>query len=362
MRSKLGLDKLQFLFSASDVKFSPDFPATVENPVNAATGEAREMRVLYRAGDREVSGRVAHFNTRNYQFAVKHSRTGDDPLCRLQFSAGAFSETNVEPLDCDECMDVAAAVQRDLSEKGATLDLSSAMIVRVDIAQNVQLAHPVACYAPAMGAMGARKRTRKMDFGGTGFIVGNKSWELALYDKGEQMKMLGYAPELRPANTIRPELRLMKGRLIKSHLGAQTLPELRKVWKEMRPVYDTFLRRDLFRAKLEEKKHASLDFENLADFVCGSVTRNRWQRFKSEALLLLLVQDMGVEKAKHFAATNFEYDCETEAGSRQLERIGHELDAANFALKMHERDSKKRTTAQLYEELRRACLADRAKV
>jgi hypothetical protein len=356
MSARIGLDKLQFLLSAKDVTISPEFPATVEHSVNAATGEARETRVLYRAGDREVSGRVAHYNTKNYQFAVNQPRTGDDPLCSVQFSAGAFRESNLEPLDGDECIETALAVQKELAEKGVQLDLSAARLVRLDIAQNVELSQPVACYAPALAALGARKRTRKMDFGGTGFIVGNKSWEIGFYDKGEQMKTLGYAPELCPTNTARPELRFMKGRLIKGAFAAETLPELRKAWSELRPVYDGCLRRDVFRAALETRRHASIDFEALAALVCASVERNRWQRFKSEMAMVLMVQDMSVDMAKQFAAVQFGFDAGTESGRRQLDRINAELDSAAFALKMQALDKSGRKAAELYDELKRACL------
>jgi hypothetical protein len=356
MCARLGLDKLQFLLSTSDVTISPDFPATVENPVNAATGEALAQRVLYRAGDREISGRVAHYNTKNYQFAVKHPRTGDCPLVSVQFSAGAFAESNLDPLDGDACMDVAQAVQKELSEKGVQLDLSAARLVRLDIAQNVQLAQPVACYSPALAALGARKRTRKMDFGGTGFIVGNKSWEIGFYDKGEQMKTLGYAAEMRPTNTVRPEVRLMKARLIKGSFTAETLPELRKSWREMRPVYNRYLRRDVFRAALEKRKQNSLNLDELAAVVRENVERNLWQRFITDFAHMALVDELGEDGAKHFAATQFGFNPDTESGSRQIERIHGNLASAAFALKMQARDTSGRKVAELQRELKQACL------
>jgi putative lipoic acid-binding regulatory protein len=356
MSPQLGLDKLQFLLPISDVTISPDFPATVENPVNAATGEALAQRVLYRAGDREVCGRVAHYNTKNYQLAVKHSRTGDYPSVIVQFSAGAFADSNLEPLDGDACMDVAQAVQKDLAEKGVLLDLSAARLLRLDIAQNVQLAHPVACYAPALAALGARKRTRKMDFGGTGFIVGNKSWEIGFYDKGEQMKTLGYAADMRPTNTVRPEVRLMKARLIKGSFTAETLPELRKSWREMKPVYNRFLRRDVFRAALETRKQNSLNLDELASVVRENVERNIFQRFMTDLAHMALVDELGEEGAKIFAATQFGFSRDTKSGCRQIERINANLASAAFALKMQARDTSGRKVAELQRELKQACL------
>ncbi len=358
MNVRLGLDKLQFFLSADDVKIGPDFPATIENPVNAATGEALESRVLYHADGVPKSGRVAHFNSRNYQFSVNHAASAGKPVCIVQFSAGAFRDSNLEPLGRDECMDVAQAVQRDLRDKGVRLDLSRAKLTRVDIAQNVKLAHPVPCYAPALAALGARKRTRKQDFGGTGFIVGNKTWEIGFYDKGEQMKALGYDAGLRPSNTVRPELRFMKHRLIKQSLGAETLPQLRKSWRQIAPVYDTSLRRDVFRVKLEQGKRASVDWQALANAMVADGRRQIWQHFKNEAALLLMVRDLGLDYAKQFAATQLGYDGESDTVRRQRDRIGAELERAAFALKVQATSTDGYKVLELYEELKAQVLGD----
>lgn len=356
MCARLGIDKLAFLLPASDVEISPDFPATIENPVNAATGELLDNRALYVAGGVPRTGRVAHFNSKNYQFSVNHHRDGSGSVCTVHFSAGAFSKSNLEPLDKDRCMDVTALVQRDLAENGVGLDLSSARVTRVDIAQNVKLSHPVACYAPALAAVGARKRTRKLDFGGTGFVTGNKQWEIGLYDKGAQMRELGYSPDLCPENTIRPELRLMKSRLIKQSLGCSTLPELREAWPELKPVYSSFLERDVFRPKLEACKGASIDWYGLAAYVRDENVARSWHRFKSDGLTLLMVLDLGVDLAKHFVASELGYDAFSVAGRRQIERIHVELDRAAFTLKMQGTTPEGHKVVELYDELKERVL------
>ncbi len=357
MSAQLGLDKLQFLLPADEIAFTPDFPATIENPFNAATGEALSQRTLYTAGGRAVTGRKAKFFTDDFQLQIVPDRAGAGSLCSVQFSAGAFRGSNLEPLGVDECFGVARRVERTLKDNGATLNLSRARLARLDIAQNVRLSHPISCYSYALSAVGARKRVRKMDFGGTGFIVGNKTWEAGFYDKGAQMKELGYAVELRPVNSLRPELRLMRGRLIKSELSCEALPELRRAWPQLKPTYIRFLKRDVFRSKFEQKSEASIDFHRLARFVCDGSPRRPWHHFKSEGLPLLMVQQMGLGAAQHFAATEFGYDASTDTGSRQIERMHAELAHADFALKMQSVTRSGHKVDELYKELRERVLS-----
>jgi hypothetical protein len=357
MSARLGLDKLQFLMPVSDIDIAPEFPAVVENPVSASTGKPLDERTLYRAGGRAINGRKAHFNTDDYQVTIRHDRAGGLSLCSLQFSAGAFAKSNLEPLGLDACMDVTDAVQRDLAEKGLQADLRAARLVRVDISQNVKLSHPVPCYAPALAATGARKRVRRMDFGGTGFIIGNKTWEIGFYDKGEQMKVLGYSADLRPKNTVRPELRLMRGRLIRQAFGAETLPHFLGAWPELRKVYNAALERDVFRHKLEQRKHASIDWSELAALVVAAGGKRKWNSFRREALPLLLVADMGLDAAKHFVVSELDFDGDAEAPRRQRDRIYAELEQASFALKAQSKTPDGHKVLKLYDELKTRCLA-----
>ncbi len=357
MSSELGLDKLTFLLPVDDVRISPDFPARVGSALNAATGETMTPRRLYRDVDgREVTGNIASFNTPNYQFAVKPDRAGEGSVALVQFSAGAFSENNLEPLGRDRTVDVTRAVQRDLKEHGVKLDLEAAKVVRVDIAQNVALSRPVACYAPALTAVGARKRTRKMDFGGTGFVVGNKSWEIGFYDKAQEMRERGHDPADCPPNTLRAEYRSMKLSLTCVRDVDRNVKNLVKGWDSLRADYNQAMKRDVFRPKLEATKKQAPEFKKLATEVKKTGERCLWQRFKSEAMLMLIVQHMGLEAAKDFAATEFGFNSKTDSGSRQIERMHAELDRAAFALSMAGKNEDGDSILALYEELAAAVL------
>jgi hypothetical protein len=357
LSSELGLDKLAFLLPEDEVAISPDFPARVGSAVNAATGETVTPRRLYRdTSGREVTGSVASFNTPNYQFSMSPDRAGSGSICQVHFSAGAFSKNNLEPLDRDRTMEVTRAVQADLQENGVELDLRRAQLYRVDIAKNVPLSRPVACYAPALAGVGAKKRTRKQDFGGTGFVVGNKSWQIALYDKAQEMRERGHEPSECPVNTLRAELRSTRIQLTCVRDSQKTVANLIRGWDTLQGDYNQAMKKQVFRPKLEAAKTQAPDFKKLADEVVATPKLRKWQWFKSEAMLMLLVQHMGLEAAKDFAATSFGIDSKTDSGSRQVERMHAELDRAAFALSMAGTNADGDSILALYEELSAAIL------
>ncbi len=351
--TKLGLDKLQFLLPTDEISISPHFPATIHAPYNAATGDSCASRELYACDGKSVIGHRATFLTRDFQLVISPDRSGTSSLCSVQFSAAAFSDNNLEPLQLEQCYEKARQVEAVLSENGLELDLSRAKLTRMDIAQNVRLSQPVACYGPALAAVGCRKRVRKMDFGGTGFIVGNKSWEDALYDKGAQMLEAGHLPSVCPKNTIRPEVRFLKSRVISQAISCDSLPGLKRAWPELKPAYKRFLERDVFRPKIEANTDASIDFHKLARFICDGDSKRKWQAAQREGWPLFLVHGMGIERAKVFGAEGFGIDGASASGKKQLSRIYAQLEKADFALKMEAATTTGREVKALYRELRK---------
>ena len=355
MSNAIGLDKLTFFLSSGEFKVAPDFEAQVEMPVNAATGEAIAKQPIYQdTNGRTVCGRVAHFNTSDYQVTLKADRDGRGSFCVVQFSAGAFSETNLEPLGRDAIVDKTCAVERDLASKGLEAHLRAARLSRVDVVRNVQMNEPVDCYAPAMAALGAKRRTRKMDFGGTGFILGNKTWEVSMYDKAEEMKHKGYENASCPANTLRPELRFLKYRGCGVELG-NNVEELRHSWDELSNVYRQRMKRDIFRAKIEAKRDLPLEWEAAFAYSVQNGGRRRWDHFKSHAVLGLLRYYLGEPMALKMICQGLEFDPTTESGKRQIRRVADELKQATFAGLMQS-ESDGHQVKYLYDELKRRVL------
>lgn len=356
LSSQLGIDKLQFFLPVSDIRFTPDFKATIHSATDASTGEVLGERLLYVADGKQLSGRKASLNTDDFNLTISPHRDGGEAVCVVHVSAGAYADNNLHPLDLDGCFRVTRALEADLHSLGAELSLERAKITRLDIARNVALSEPVACYSPVFAALSCRKRVDKKDFGGTGFLAGNKSWEIGFYDKGEEMKEKGHDPATCPANTLRPELRLKKSALVREAISCDTLAEMPQNWAELRTAYVHHLTRDVFKPKEEAAIDRTLDAYDMAKAVVSGPLERKWQAFTRQSSPLYLVQEMGLEMAKFFVANHLGYDSATEAGRKQLYRINQELIQADFALKNDFATPSGCKVRELHREMRRAVM------
>ncbi len=258
---------------------------------------------------------------------------------------------------CDALQAVASRVGNELANVGMSFPMAEARLVRVDLAKNIELSQPVAAYTPVFGALQGRKSMDKLDFGGTGFLMGNTQRQVVLYDKGAEMHAKGLPLDECPINTLRPEARLMKGRAVRSALDAETLPDLLRGWEKIPPAYMHSMEQDVFRAKLEKRIGAALDFYEEAKFIMDGEFSRKWQAFKSDVGLLMLVDKFGLEFAKQFVAFELVDDSTTAAGKRQIKRMHAELDQAAFAIKMSDTAPDRTPLQQLYAELKKATLS-----
>ncbi len=357
MSTQLGLDKLQLLLPASAVTFRPEFPAIVDKPINAATGEYQHDRFLYSAGDLVVTGRKAYLNHTDFQFSLLPDRESDNPICLVQFSAGAYSSDNLHPItDMDELAELARHVEADLASLGAEMCLSDAKVTRMDIARNVEMSRPVQSYASAFAALSCRKRVDKKDYGGTGFLIGNKSWEVNFYDKGAEMNEKGVELAACPVNTLRPEVRLKKSSIVREAVSCDTFKDISGAWGNFKPAYLHLMERDVFKAKPEANLDRTIALHQLAEFVRKSGAKRTTAAFHKELGMMQLVLLVGAEEAKRFVANEFGYDAHTDSGKRQIARLSAEYDLVNFSLKMHKSTTEGALVKELYRELERAVM------
>jgi hypothetical protein len=355
--NQIGIDKAAFLISAHEVTFEPHFPATVQNPVDAATGEPKFVHRLYFNGQRFIKGQKAFYNTPDFQMTIQPGFKGAPPICILQFSAGAFSDSNEVPLGEIEFFQIARDVQAALHAVGCYFPIEKATLARLDLARNVVLSHPIPCYSSALGAMGARKRVNKMDFGGTGLLFYNGQFEIALYDKGEEMKVKHPKLGVYPENTLRPECRYMRGRSIRSAMGFDTLDGLKSAWETLHPAYMKSLERDVFRPQIEERAEATLDYYAEAQVVMEGPLKRKRQAFTNEVGMLHSVKQMGLEAAKHFYEFNLVGDPDSDAGKRQVRRTNAMLDQIDHALRISAPAPEQTPIKELYDELKRVVLS-----
>jgi hypothetical protein len=353
----LGIDKIALFLPVPEVKFEPHFPATVQNPVNAATGELIHHSQLYSTGEQIITGQRAHYNTKDFQFTIAPDRGGGPANCILQFSAGAFSDSNELPLGNLAVAQCARDVRNSLLAVGVDFPTDKARLVRLDLAKNVELSQPVASYSPVFQALSTRKSVNKLDFGGTGFLAGNTQRQWAFYDKGAEMAAKGHELAECPVNTIRPELRLLNGRVIKSALGSQTLGGLDSAWESLHAIYVHEIERDVFRPKMEQKAEATLNLYDEARFVLDGPLKRKWAAFKDDLGLLLFVKEQGLDAAKHFVVSFLVEDPSSASGKRQAKRIFAELEKADYALRMGDDAPDGTPLKELYRELKKAVMS-----
>jgi hypothetical protein len=354
----LGVDKIALFLPVPDVKFEPHFPATVQNPVNAATGEPLRHNQLYSTGEQIITGQRAHYNTKDFQFTIAPDRGGGPANCILQFSAGAFSDSNERPLNKHMVTLCAHDVRNELLAVGVDFPTDKARLVRLDVAKNVELSHPVACYSPVFQALSTRKSVNKLDFGGTGFLAGNTQRQFAFYDKGAEMLAKGHEMAECPVNTLRPELRMLNGRVIKNTIGSQTLDGLQSAWDMLHAVYVHELERDVFRPVMEQKAEATLNLYDEARFVLDGPSKRKWSAFKDDLGLLFLVKEQGLDAAKHFVVSFLVEDPTSASGKRQAKRIFAELEKADYAIRMGDAAPDGTPLKELYRELKRVVMAE----
>ncbi len=357
MSKPIGIDTITLFLPVPELTVEPHFAPGIHNITNGATGDPKSHQQLYWNGERFVTGQKASFNTDDYQVTIRPDRGGGAPNCSVQWSARAFAASNEVPMDSDRVCDVASRVSCELEAAGLIFPMKKARLVRVDLAKNVEMAHSVASYTPIFGALQGRKSMNKQDFGGTGFLMGNTQRQVCFYDKGAEMHAKGLDLDECPINTLRPECRLMRGRVVTAALGVETLEDLRRGWEKIPSAYVHSMEQDVFRAKMEQKIGASLDFYEEAKFIMDSEFSRKWQAFKADVGLLMLVDKFGLEHVKEFVAFELVEDSTTVAGKRQIKRMHAELEQAAFAIQMSDEAPDQTPLQELYKELRRAVLS-----
>jgi len=352
LSSQLGIDKLQLLLPVDEVIFEPHFPATVEKPINAATGEYLHDRTLYTAGGLTVTGKKAHFNGETFHLDIVPHRQNDSALVLVHFSAAVEGGDNLDPLDFERTFRASRGVESKLKDLGCTFDMSRAKVTRLDLARNTELSHPVSNYAPAFAAIDCRKRVKKVEHGGTGFYAGNKQWESGFYDKGAEMHEKGIELAACPERTLRAEMRYLKSATVRAATGVETIADLKEKWLGFKPAYVGSLKRDVFRAKSEANMDRTIALHALAECVRESGVKRVAGAFHQHLGMMQLVMLVGPDAAADFMAHEFEYDLSTETGQKQMSRLRAQYAQVDFSLKMHESTTNGSLVKELYRELK----------
>ncbi len=356
MSSQLGLDKLQLLLPASEVSFRPDFPIEVGTSYNAGTGEHERERDLFWNGEKFVKGSKAWLNNPNFHVDIVPHRENSSSLFLLHFSGGAYSDSNLQPMDNEGAVRALCGIQDDLLALGCSADLMKAQITRLDLARNVELDFPVSSYDPVFGLVQCRKRVNMVQHGPTGFYLGNKQWEFGGYDKGAEMLDKGFELAECPENTLRAEMRYKKSATVRAATGCETPKDLRKNWENFKPAFKASLERDVFKAKVEANLDRNIALDTLFEMVRRSKAKRESAAFYKHLGMMQLVMLAGPEEATRRVVEEFGYDASTETGRKQVARIRAGHAAASLSLKAHAGTATGALVKDLYRELKERVL------
>lgn len=356
MNTLVGIDKVALILPVEQVVFRPDADLIIENPEEAATGQRKFIDNLYHDGERWRIGKEAHKRTENWQLQVDSGKGRGGPVAILQWSGGAFKNTNEVPLQKDELAQTARDVRDELLSFGIDFPVDLAHICRLDVCRQHEMSVPIATFSPVFHSLQTMKRLPKTVYGDSGLLALNGQREWNWYDKGEELRIKRPKMDAYPVNVLRSEMRLKKSAVVKKQLGFNTLPGLQTAWEALHPAYIASLKGDLFREKIEENAGASLDFYELARWIAHSDAKRKLQALKSKGFMIVLVKNMGLNLAKHFLATELGIDGSTAAGKKQIKRVCLELEQAEHALRLDDNTSDGTPLRELYHELKRTLL------
>jgi hypothetical protein len=216
---------------------------------------------------------------------------------------------------------------------------------RLDLFRNVIADEPYCCYAPVLQLIeGTRMEKRGYE---NGFLWENGQQQVCAYDKIQKMVRDKLKTSGLPANTIRFEMRLLKSRKVRDVLNVSTARELLDSYDGILEAYEKTMRQQLFRHEVRdvEAMFAS-DLEKGMAYFKENFGRNWLQKYWQVCGYQFVSEHASKETI--LAAVS-----RVESDKSKLSRLRSNLESTRFqnsALFLC--GQSKRTTGQLYEEMR----------
>jgi hypothetical protein len=346
------IDTLQLVvkdYDASDADLELQ-PATI----NVKSGTMNGNFPLYKSGARMIEGRKAFNNEGPCRLTIKaipaRDERGMQPLCTVALEVPKVAaDSNYHPTDAKGAEEALQRVQRHLSDIGFKCNILDAQPARVDAFRNMVADEPYSCYSSVLKLLsGSRMEKRGYE---NGFLWENTRQQLIAYDKLQKMIRDKLSVAGLPPNTIRFEMRLINSQKVRDTLSVTTARELLEHYDDVARVYRATMEKQLFchTVNAVETMFASdveaqlRQFRAMAgrNWVAEWVTFRGWQdiqRTMSMETLLGVIEKLEVDK-------------------NQLSRVRYNMKKARFDTEtMRSAGPSKRTTGQLYEEMREKVL------
>jgi hypothetical protein len=348
LNSNFGTDTIRLYALPSELDFEPSFDASIPNNVANATGEFEYETVLCHTMDgKPVTGKHIEILTPDYQFRVT-GREGR-AAASLQFSAGAYRESNLEPSTLEHVMDTMGTMERQLAERGIDWDLKAAMVVGLAANRNPIMDEPIKNYLPTLSALNVRRAVKRTQYP-TGQGTGNGQWDAIFYAKKAEMEKKKMDASKCHPNLFRGEIEWKKSRVLFKAIGIKLVSDIPENWGNIEPAFNHVMQKEIFKPRNDAQcQKAAFD---LSAMLAAAADKPRpFAAFTHEFGLLSLIENEGLERAKWLISQELG-DTTTKSGRVVCDRWFKELEDAAARLELHKVAASGVSNIELYKELK----------
>ncbi len=324
------------------------------SPIDTATGRATASFPLWHNGTEMVEGMRAYHNQEHILVKLyaqpKPEGQGMSSVCSIRFEVPKFvGDDNYHPADFKGTRKALRQAEKHLAGIGIKTDIKTAQISRLDTFKNVVGEEPFPCYQTVLGLLsGSRMKQRGYE---NGFLWENQQNQVCVYDKLKKMQHDKLSVAGLPRNSIRFEHRMLKSKKVRDTLSFRNVTDLLESYDTIASTYQQTMKKQLFRyepAEVEtvlasqieadmrffkEKEHR----ESLSSYLCYYGLHSLLQLTTMETIL---------------CAVENVYECRMKKSRMKRQILKMRFEGQS----LHVQAPSKRTTGQLYAELREKVL------
>ncbi len=346
------IDTMQLLltdYDASNAKLKLQ-----PSPIDMATGAATANFPLWHNGTQMIEGAYAyhreeHINVKLYPMP-KPEGQGMGVNCSIRFEVPKFAgDSNYHPTDRKGTQRAIRSAEKHLAAIGIKTSLKTAQISRLDAFKNVVADEPYSCYQPVLGLLsGSRMKQRGYE---NGFLWENQQQQVCVYDKLRKMEHDKFSIAGLPHNSIRFEHRMLKSRKVRDALNFRNVTELLESYDSIASSYEQTMKKQLFRYEpAEVETIMASEMEAEMRFFKGKYGRESLSLYLKCYGLHSLLQLTTMETILGTVEKVFDCRMKKSRMKAQLTKMRYDTQA------MRVLGPSKRTTGQLYQELREKVL------
>jgi hypothetical protein len=324
------------------------------SPIDMATGEATASFPLWHDGTQMIEGSLAYHRQEHINVKIcpqpKPEGQGMGTACYVRFEVPKFAgDSNYHPTDLKGTRKALRSAEKHLAGLGIKTDIKTAQISRLDAFKNVVADEPYSCYQSVLSLLsGSRMKQRGYE---NGFLWENQQQQVCAYDKLRKMEHDKLSTAGLPRNSIRFESRMLKSKKVRDALNFRSVADLLESYDSIASSYQQTMKKQLFRYEPAEVETIVMSkIEADMRFFKEKYGRNSLSLYlKCYGLhSLLLLTEMEVI----LCAVENVFD-----DRKKKSRMKAELTKMRFDTQsMRVLGPSKRTTGQLYQELREKVL------